>query len=284
MKSSKGGKKIFIIGGNARLSKAIIKHYKDHEIIVLQRQLYENWSGLESRNTILDFFKRQVVNKSIVFITSGILDSKENNSIIKKVNYLLPINVIKALNGIDIQIITFGTILEKIRNSENAYVKSKIRLSDTIIELKPKYPRVTHIRLHTLYGYGSPSKFMFLGQIFDSIKNKKIFNMSSGIQIREYHHFDDVVESIDIIVKSDIQGVSEITAGNGIRLRDLASGLFGNFQLVNLLNIGTIDIAHEDKYLNDYKKNDLIKDVYFREPVEGVTEYLKSLINQKSIK
>jgi len=275
-------RKIFIIGGNARLAKAIINYYKNDEIIAPERHIYKNWSDIKNQDSIVRFFDFKISNDSLIFITSGILNAKEEDNSLEKVNFLMPLNVIKALDGIDVKIITFGTILEKIRETENAYVKSKINLSDSIGELKTKLPRVIHIRLHTLYGYDYPSKFMFLGQIFDSIKNKTEFNMSSGMQIREYHHFDDVAKSVDAIIKAKIYGITSITAENGLRLRDLASKIFHTFQLDNLINIGTIDVSFKDKFQNDYKKNPILENVNFREPIEGVTSYLKSLLELKS--
>ena len=102
--------------------------------------------------------------------------------------------------------------------------------------------------------------------------------MTSGTQIREYHHLDDVVKSVDIIINTKEKGVLEITAGNGVRLRDLASEIFTKFSLDNLLNIGKIDIEHEEKFLNDYKKNPLLAEVSFRDPIKGVIDYLKTVL------
>lgn len=271
-------KKIFIIGGNARLSKAILKHYESHECIVPKREVYQNWWEVENRGTIFEFFKDDISKNSIIFIASGILNSNEEKELIAKVNFMLPWNVIKALECLDVKIITFGTILEKMRITENVYVKSKIQLSDEILDLKSIRPKVTHFRLHTLYGYGSPSKFMFLGEIHDSIKNKTVFNMTSGFQIREYHHLDDVVKSVDFLINKDVQGVSEITDGSGIRLRDLALSLYKNFKLEHLINIGTINIAYKEKLSNDYKKNPMLENINFRNPIEGVSNYLKGIL------
>ena len=271
-------KKIFLIGGNARLAKAILKYYEQHECIVLEREVYQNWGEVDSIGAITKFFKNDISKDSIIFITSGILNPNADKALIDKVNFMLPWNIIKSLEGLDIKIITFGTILEKMRATENAYVKSKIQLSDKINNLKSSCPRVTHFRLHTLYGYGHPSKFMFLGQIHDSLKNKAAFNMTSGYQIREYHHLDDVVKAIDCLIDKGIQGVSEITDGNGIKLRDLALSIYKNFQQEHLINIGTVNIAHKEKLSNDYKKNPQLENINFRNPIEGVSIYLKAIL------
>lgn len=271
-------KKIFLIGGNARLAKALLKYYEQYECIVLEREIYQNWGEVDSLDTISLFFKNNTSKDAIIFITSGILNSNAEKALIDKVNFMLPWNIIKSLDGSDLKIITFGTILEKMRTTENAYVKSKIQLSDKINTLKSIHTKVTHFRLHTLYGYGKPSNFMFLGQIHNSIKHKTAFNMTSGYQIREYHHLDDVVKSIDFLISKKVQGVSEITYGNGIRLRDLALSIYKSFQLEHLINIGAMDITQEEKLLNDYKKNILLENINFRNPIVGVSNYLQSIV------
>ena len=277
-KDSINKRKLFVIGGNARLAKAILNHFSEFNCIVLERAAYQDWSKKESKEKIRSFFEQQISNDSIIFITSGVLNAKESMEIIDRVNYELPWNIIESLEGLTVKIITFGTILENIRNIDNQYVKSKIKLSDKISEFKSNVTKITHFRLHTLYGYDLPSKFMFLGQIFEALKNKKEFEMTSGYQIREYHHLDDVVASIDVLLSNDVEGISEITSGNGIRLRDLGLHLFQSLQLNHLLQIGSLDVEHEDKFSNDYLKNSYLKDVNFRDPRKGVLDYIKSIL------
>jgi hypothetical protein len=271
-------KKLFIIGSNARLAKAIINHYQSFELVLPPRSIYESWGNKEKEEEIFNYFQPKLAKNSLIFIASGILNSTDNNEVINSVNLQLPWNVILALNGLDVQIITFGTILEKLRLTNNNYVRSKIELSDRISELKENLPKVTHFRLHTLYGYGLPSPFMFLGQIYEAIKNKSKFNMSSGFQIREYHHLDDVAYAVDRLIRSNILGISEVTAGKGIQLRDLASTVFKAFNLEHLIKIGSIEIKHKEKLSNDYKINPNLSCSNFRNPTEGVVAYLKGII------
>lgn len=270
--------KIFVIGSNGRLAKAILNYYSITNCICLKREVYQDWYKKENRASILDFFKSQTTNNSAIFITSGILNAKEDTKLIDDVNYHLPWNIIRALEGLDLKIATFGTILENLATSENPYVRSKIKLSDRIKELQSKSLKVVHFRIHTLYGYGYPSEFMFLGQLYTSIKNKEVFNMSSGYQIREYHHLDDVAKSIDIILSKNKNGIVEVTSGNGIRLRDLALRIFEKFNLEHLLHIGNLDIEHKDKFTNDYEKNKDLEEVRFRDPIKGVCNYLKPIL------
>lgn len=271
-------RKIFIIGSRGRLAKAIVNYYSENKCYCLEREIYEDWSDESKLPEIRDFFESTIVDESVIFITSGVLNSKADKALLNKVNYHLPWNIIKSLEGLKIKIVTFGTILEKLADSTNPYVKSKIRLSSKIDSFSSKSTKVFHFQIHTLYGYGYPSDFMFLGQLYNAIKKQEKFNMSSGHQIREYHHLDDVVKSVDIILSKNTQGVIELTNGSGIKLRDLAMGVFKEFNLMHLLNIGNLDIQHKDKFINDYTKNKDIELVDFRNPINGVCDYLRSIL------
>jgi nucleoside-diphosphate-sugar epimerase len=270
--------KIFIIGGNSRLAKALGNYYSENECNYLKREIYEDWFNENKKLEIRNFFESKITEESIIFITSGILNSNSDTELLNNVNYHLPWNIIKSLEGLNIKIVTFGTILEKLVDSTNPYVKSKISLSKKIDSFSSKLTKVIHFRIHTLYGYGYPNDFMFLGQLYNAIKNNKKFNMSAGYQIREYHHLDDVAESVDIILSKNEQGIIELTNGNGIKLRDLATGVFKEFNALHLLNIGSLDIQHKDKFANDYTKNKHIELVDFRNPIQGVCDYLRSIL------
>jgi nucleoside-diphosphate-sugar epimerase len=102
--------------------------------------------------------------------------------------------------------------------------------------------------------------------------------MSSGFQIRENHHLDDVAYAVDRLIRSNILGISEVTAGKGIQLRDLASTVFKAFNLEHLIKIGSIEIKHKEKLSNDYKINPNLSCSNFRNPTEGVVAYLKGII------
>ena len=276
--TSPSDRKKFIIGSNGRLAQAIINYYGDQGCFCLKREEYRNWGNINDLSSVKEFFIPKLSPGDTIFITSGILNSKEEPSLVNEVNFLLPSNIIEALQGLEVNIVTFGTILENLKSSENVYVQSKIRLSEKVKDFRSEFTRVTHFRLHTLYGYDLPSEFMFLGQIYSALKNNSVFNMTSGIQIREYHHLDDVVNSMEVLLSKNRIGVNEITSGNGIRLRDLALRIFAHFNSEHLLRMGELSIEQEEKYLNDYKRNVDLENIDFRDPFDGVIHYLKTIL------
>ena len=62
------------------------------------------------------------------------------------------------------------------------------------------------------------------------------------------------------------------------KLRDLATGIFKEFNVIHLLNIGDLDIQHKDKFTNDYTINKDLKLVDFRDPINGVCDYLRPIL------
>ena len=275
---------VIIIGGRSRLTQAVVNEFsEDYNLVLPERQTYSDWSAGSGQEKIDAFFSNYDLNKSIVLITSGILDSKAQEEQINAVNFDLPRNIIESLKGKGAMIITCGTIMERLENTTNPYVRSKIKLASYLKALDQSEQDWMHIRLHTLYGYKEPSPFMFLGLIYNSLNNRTVFEMTSGLQYREYHHFDDVARALRTLIKSDQKGIQEITAGNGIRLRDLASRIYAHFQREELLVVGAVEIEHQEKFTNDYVRNPNLDQVEFRDPVRGVTDYLAPLLSPKSI-
>ncbi len=268
---------IFIIGASSKLSQSIREIYSEDKICDVYRDTYTSWIGENSQNIIQTFFENRISNNSIIFITAAILNPKTPFQEVFDMNYNLPVNIIESLTEYNPRIVTLGTILEKLGPSNNNYVSSKIKLSTKIESLIKKNLRITHFRLHTLYGKGYPNEFMFLGQIFYAIKNKTDFHMSSGEQIREYHHYDDVVSSINTFLDNETSGIVEITFGNGMAIKDLAIKIFDFFEKSELLKIGSKNLDFKEKFQNDYKKNEDIK-IDFKEPISGITKYLKTII------
>ena len=273
---------IIIIGGRSRFALALIKLFSqgDYILSVPEREKYASWSRGSDLEKIRAFFANYDLDRSIVIISSGLLDSKADEDEIRAINFTLPKNIIQALTGSGALIVTCGTIMENLTQTTNPYVRSKIDLSNYLRSIDQQDQPWMHLRLHTLYGYKEPSPFMFLGLIYDSLKTQTAFEMSSGLQYREYHHFDDVAWSLQALIDRNQSGIQEITAGNGIRLRDLATGIYEHFQLADLLVVGAVEIEHQEKFTNDYIRNPHLNTVEFRDPVSGVNNYLETLLSR----
>ena len=100
--------------------------------------------------------------------------------------------------------------------------------------------RFLHIRLHTLYG-GVVKPYMFLGQVLQSLRSGTPFSMSSGDQLREYHHVEDVGESVARLMGSGWrEGAMDLSAGAPLSLASFAKAIYAHFGKERLLRIGSL--------------------------------------------
>ena len=116
---------------------------------------------------------------------------------------------------------------------------------------------------------------MFIEQIFSALYKKSELKMSSGNQIREYHHVDDEVNAISKILDSGFCGIIQVNAGNAIPIKDLAHGVFNAFGFPQLIHHDR-SLDYDDVFSEPYMKEPMLSDVFFREPIAGVTSYLKA--------
>ena len=86
---------------------------------------------------------------------------------------------------------------------------------------------VTVLRVFTAFGIGQPQK-MFLSQLISNAVSNTPFEMSDGLQKRDFVYIDDVVDAIvrSLDTEAAIGKSINIGSGHGIRLRDLARAVW----------------------------------------------------------
>lgn len=269
---------IFVIGGRGRLGGAIHALYQDHEAVSLRREIYQDWWRDNSPAAISRFFEPYVESNPIVFVTAGVLDPKLTAEEHLRVNYLLPKHIIEGAIPVGARVVTFGTIMERIITGDrNPYVRSKAALGAYVSDMTAGNDRVAHLRVHTLYGAGAPSPFMFLGQIYQALTDNAVFEMSPGNQLREYHHLDDEVRAIRAVVDAKVHGVFDISHGEPVSLKELARHVFSSFNAEPLLRIGALPEPREENYTAVFERPELLKNVRFRPTLPAVVDYLAAL-------
>ena len=267
--------RILLIGSSGRIGSQILKEFQDHEIISPERKVYSEWHNIEQIKNIQRYV--EVNNIESIFVCSGIMNSSENERTILDVNFFLPANIIEATRSQRTRIIMFGTVMEDIAPDCNEYVRSKQRLQE-FINREIQNERFLSLKIHTIYGGSRPNEYMFLGQILKSLKNQVVFNMSSGSQLREYHHVEDLVLAIKQLFINNISGIQHLSVGNPIKLKDLATYIFEYFGARSNLKIGSIPHNNLDNFSNILPSNSLIEEVRFRDPYEGITQYLEKYL------
>ncbi len=267
---------ISIIGANGRLGQALAKSYGANETLCPDRAIYDDWWRDGSQEVIERYFTSKATTPSTIFIAAGVLDPKVPGDIHLRVNYLLPMNVMDAVAKLGIRVVTFGTVMEQFPNTTNSYIHSKMLLGKHVAEQAGADRDVSHFQIHTLFGSGAPSPFMFLGQILDALMQATAFKMTLGRQLREYHHIDDCVQAVRYFLDSGFTGVTHISHGKPLSLDALATHIFRAFNAENLLKIGALPEPASENYALTFTRPALLSEMRFRETLPAVVSYLKT--------
>lgn len=267
---------IFVIGGRGRLGQAIIASYPNDNVISINRHIYQDWWQNDSQDKISHFFEPWSDSNSIVFVTAGILDPRISQEEHLKVNYLLPRHLIEGATKVGLRVVTFGTVMERLIANKNPYIYSKAMLGNYVSDFSAAEKLAVHLRVHTLYGIGQPSPFMFLGQIYHALRNQVVFEMSPGNQLREYHHIDDEVRAIGVLVEAETNGILDLSHGEPVSLKAIASYIFKAFNAESLLRVGALQEPKEENYGTVFQRSDLLLKIEFRKTLPAIVNYLKA--------
>lgn len=268
---------IFIVGGRGRLGLALFQQYSPDEVILVERAVYEHWYADDSTTEIATYFEQRASQGSVVYVCSGLLDPKLPSEELHNVNFRLPRNIIQAVSPMGIRAVTFGTAMEETLTA-NPYVLSKLELSRFINGMDDTFTRALHVRIHTLYGGGEPSPFMFLGLALHALRSNKPFEMTLGRQLREYHHVVDDAAAIRMLVDGGVTGVVALSHGVPVSLRSLAKAIFAMAGKSHLLRVGALPEPEQENFDQVFSRPEALENMVFRETLTGVSEYIKKLV------
>jgi nucleoside-diphosphate-sugar epimerase len=218
-----------------------------------------------------------------VVFASGITDPSAPPEQLWRSNVAFPIAAIEATAQQEgVRYLTLGTTFEQFPAfaAANPYVESKRRLwaclqaTGTLTQNR----RVAHVRLHTVYG-GRPKPHMFLGQMIAALSSGTQFRMSSGRQLREYHHVQDVTEALLAILDSEWSFGAEplmLSAGDPVPLAELARAVFKTCGRPDLLEVGAIAAAPSENERVRFPRSDAAVLPFYRDPRVGVPEYVRT--------
>jgi nucleoside-diphosphate-sugar epimerase len=217
----------------------------------------------------------------IVF-AAGVTDPAAPPEQLWRSNVAFPIAVIEATGHREsVRYLTLGTAFEHFPDfaESNPYVESKRRLWGCLeaVETLTRDRRV-HVRLHTVYG-GRPKPHMFLGQMIAALCRGMPFQMSHGHQLREYHHVRDVAGALLAILDSEWNFGAEplvLSAGDPVRLADLARAVFAACGRPELLKVGAIAAASSENERVRFRRSDAAVLPFYRDPLAGVAEYVRT--------
>lgn len=271
---------IHVIGANGRLGSSIRRLSEANSLNLLARSTYENWWKEDSKENIYEYFASKQDLEASVLVAAGILDPNLPEDMHIRINYLIPRNIIAATADLGVRVITFGTVSEHFQSEVNTYIRSKKMLCDFILSNPILAKDAIHVHLHTFFGGGEPNHFMFLGQVYRSLVTGQPLKMTSGRQLREYHHVDDDVTAIWKILNSQHVGMIDLNHGMPITLRSLAEYLFRRFNSESLLDLGSLPEPDAENYEDVYRPHPLYANVDFRSTLPAIGDYIEDLLKR----
>lgn len=270
----------YILGASGRLGRALAQQYANDGVAAIDRATYSNWTSKNSGDSISKYFEPIADDVTVIFVCAGLLDPSRSRDELFDVNFGLARNVVDGAAELGLKVVTFGTVMEQLPGTKNNYIQSKVTLAEHITQKTGGGAAAMHIQIHTLYGQGSPSKFMFLGQVLAALRSRTPFEMTSGKQLREYHHLEDEALAIRRLVDSAASGVIDLSHGRPVTLRDIAAGIFEEFDAMSLLKIGALPEPANENYQRTLQPTPGLSDLNFRDTIPSVIEYMKECHTQ----
>jgi len=271
---------ILLIGKRGMLSGAIQDLFRSENLVIVENELARQWSYPNSRDQIIDFMKALKQKPSLIINSAGNTNPLSQPELLLSANLHLPKNLYEFAEQNQIKLVTFGTIFENFVDiaHTNAYLKSKYEFYKYIKDKSHTQSHFLHLQAHTWYGGHVLHRHMFLGQAFNSIKKEITFNMTSGEQLREFHHIKDDMGALELLLRRNIGGIFQLNHGLPVTLRALAEHLFSNFGISDKLKVGSLPNPKIENSKVKFVKNELLNDTNFRDTYSGVSSYFESLL------
>ncbi len=257
--------------------------YQDTEIRIIGSEIAQRWTDEDSLNKVENDLEYLKIFPDLIINAAGEINPKARPSKLLAVNYFLPRNLQDYSQRKGIKLVTFGSILENLEDvaNSNPYLTSKRKYFDYFEKEISHNTNSLHLQIHTWYGLKMPSNSMFLGQMYQALKDKKVFHMSDGNQLREYHNVFDDLKAVQHLLKQETDGVVQINHGEVFSLREIAKSIFDSFNSTNLLCIGTVSAPEHEVFVKHFQPNALLESIQFRPTIEGLITDFKRLLRDQ---
>lgn len=264
------------------MSLALQRMYKNADIRIVGSDIAGRWAIEGGDKEIEGDLKKLGILPKVIFNAAGEINSNSGFRNLCNVNFYLPKNLETFSQNFGVTLVTFGTIMENLieLSNSNPYLLSKRRYFEYITEHLKYNTNSLHLQIHTWYGVANPHNKMFLSQMIHALKNKKTFHMSSGNQLREYHHIQDDMVALQTLLNLKTRGVIQMNHGETVSLKDLATTVFDYFNSAELLKIGSINTPIHEITTKNFERNTLFESFQFRETKQGITSDFERLLGK----
>jgi nucleoside-diphosphate-sugar epimerase len=252
-----------ILGERGEIGTKINECLPTNSLRVLDKTTVREWITGKEKLIREDLLVNSPRDSSIgyIFYCVGNTNPQAAEDSLSTLNFELPRSILRATVDLPFRLVTFGSVHENSKIN-NPYMLSKKKFYDFILDQGANYSW-NHFQLHTLYSEILPKSHMFLGQMLNAIKAKEKFRMSSGNQLRQFHHSTDVVKAIISSIPSlGGNSVSQVAGGDSIRLIDLATRVYAEMDAFELLEVGALGDQENEIYVSS---NSALEEITMRE-------------------
>lgn len=221
-----------------------------------------------------------------VICAAGEVDPNAPESRLFEANVELPLAIYRAIRSTrgTHRFFTFGSVHESVveLGADNRYLNSKRRLlEERKAEMsREEGPQWNHIQLHTLYGGLRSHSHMFLGQIEEALRTSNDFEMSSGDQLREYHHVEDVAKNVlSILERTGYENTLDLSSGEPLSLKEIATSIFQHFGAEKQLHLGTLPDPAGEIYTPQFKRSPSL--FVYRPAIPNILRWLESRMESR---
>jgi nucleoside-diphosphate-sugar epimerase len=159
------------------------------------------------------------------------------------------ISLLKSLSDIQCRTIVAGSsaeygtangiLSEETPGQEvNEYGRCKLALRDSAASLSGSF---MHVRIFNVYGPGEdPNRVV--PYLIRQMLGGSMCELTSGEQVRDYIHVDDLAAALWALARTDARGVVNVGSGERVRIKDVALKLAEILGGKHLLNFGAIPL------------------------------------------
>lgn len=263
------------MGRSGRLRGALSGSYGEAQAVSGWREIYLAWASDGGEGLAVSFCEGLRGSAVSILVAAQLLDPAAPRAELMRVNYGLPKNIIQAVSRAGVTVVTFGTIMEGEGFPRNPYIDSVIA-RPKFVQSKLSTAILLRFRLHTHYGPGTTGPFMFLGQLLAAIRTSRVFRISSGRQMREFHHLENEAVAIRNVAASRAIGLTRVSHGCSVTPGKVAEHVPQEFGKSHLPPVGDLRDNLRENYKIVFRSEPEGNGSCHRDSVQGVTEYFES--------
>lgn len=133
-------------------------------------------------------------------------------------------------------------------NPMGIYEKSKSQAEQVVAHIaETRKATYTLFRPSVIYGSGAPAG-MFIPSLISALQKGIPFPMTSGDQLRDFIHIDDVTQAIVLSIKTKLQGIFNLSYGKAYTLSEIADFIGNIHQNHELIQKGALPYRENESF------------------------------------